>query len=144
MRGQQAAIMANSDLLGMTVHRRGINMDGQFFDLHTRICDAVLQNGQFSYDYLQGLGNELSALDRAVYEEVVGKLRAGLESAPGQSIGQEPLILTEKPTPIFLQRFEVLFYTVSFVTAWVSQFANYSIAVLKACFRPSEKGVLDS
>ena len=93
MRGREAARIAQQDLVAMTVHRRGLQLGGRFYDIHTRMCDNVINDGGIPIEYLDSLGSELSTFERAVFDEVVTILTRHMGEGP--NFGDEPVLLTE-------------------------------------------------
>ena len=93
MRGREAAKIAQTDLIATTVHRRGLQLGGRFYDLHMRMCDNVINDGGIPYEYLDSLGTELSSYDRQVFDEIVGILRRHM--GEGSGFGDEPVLVTE-------------------------------------------------
>ena len=95
MHGRDAAATVNGALSAVTVHRRGVQLDGRFCDMHCRVTDAVINSCHFSSDYLDSLGYELATLDRKVFEEVVTIMRRRLGDGELSGFGQQPLLVTD-------------------------------------------------
>ena len=98
MRGRAAAEVANNELVATTVHRRGVRKGGKFYDIHLRMSDRVVAEGDVPLEYINGLGMELAGLDRAVYEEVLEILETTL-SRDGVPMGDEPVLMTDSSNP---------------------------------------------
>ena len=90
MHGRDAAALMNGALIATTIHRRGLQMDGKFIDMHTRVTDSVVSNCHFTNEYLEALGLELASLDRHVYEELVIIMRGRLGGGEVTGFGQQP------------------------------------------------------
>ena len=95
MHGRDAAATINNALSAITIHRRGLQLDGKFFDLHCRITDAVVAGGHFNDDYMAALGYELASLDKTVFEEVVNLMRRQLGTGEVTGFGQQPLLIAD-------------------------------------------------
>ena len=95
MHGRDAAATINNALSAITIHRRGLQLDGKFFDLHCRITDAVVAGGHFNDDYMAALGYELASLDKTVFEEVVNLMRRQLGTGEVTGFGQQPLLVAD-------------------------------------------------
>ena len=95
MHGRDAAAVINDALSAVTVHRRGIQLDGKFCDLHARVSDTVVSNGRFPDEYLAALGYELATLDKHVFEEVILIMRRRLGTGEISGFGQQPLLIVD-------------------------------------------------
>ena len=95
MHGRDAAAVINDALSAITVHRRGIQLDGKFVDLHCRVSDTVVATGHFNNEYLELLGYELATLDKTVFEEVIHVMRRRLGTGEISGLGQQPLLVVE-------------------------------------------------
>ena len=95
MHGRDAAAVINDALSAVTVHRRGIQLDGKFCDLHARVSDTVVSNGRFPDEYLAALGYELASLDKHVFEEVILVMRRRLGTGEISGFGQQPLLIVD-------------------------------------------------
>ena len=95
MHGRDAAATVNGALSAVTIHRRGVQLDGRFADMHCRVTDAVINSCHFSSDYLDSLGYELSTLDRKVFEEIVNVMRHRLGEGELSGYGQQPLLVAD-------------------------------------------------
>ena len=95
MHGRDAAAVVNDALSAITVHRRGVQLDGKFVDLHCRISDTVVSTGHFTTEYLELLGFELASLDKNVFEEVIHVMRRRLGTGEISGFGQQPLLVVE-------------------------------------------------
>lgn len=101
MIGAEAARQLNRDYVGPTVHRRGCSCHNMFLDGHVRLQESVIVDGNMCPVYLQNLGTELSMLDREVFDEFFGKIRAEVDniSPQGRAFGSCPLLLTDESSP---------------------------------------------
>ena len=127
MRGRQAAACANLELNGLTIHRRGLQLSGHFYDVHTRMTDSVMRDGAIDYNYVQTLGLELSQLDRTVYDEVIEILRSRLSADEGAHFGDMPSVVTDKNNvELFGQLRTTLFFTLlrNFMGTHISIFVS--------------------
>ena len=95
MHGRDAAAVVNDSLSAITVHRRGIQLDGKFTDLHCRISDTVIASGRFTDEYMVALGYELATLDKTVFEEVIRVMRRQLGPGEISGFGQQPLLIVD-------------------------------------------------
>ena len=80
MIGAEAARRLNQRYVGPTVHRRGSNIRGMFVDAHVRLSRDVIAEGNLCQSYLQILGQELSLLDREIFEEFLGKVSVEVDN----------------------------------------------------------------
>ena len=95
MHGRDAAAVVNDSLSAITVHRRGVQLDGKFVDLHCRVSDTVISTSHFTNEYLELLGYELATLDKTVFEEVIHVMRRRLGTGEISGFGQQPLLVVE-------------------------------------------------
>ena len=95
MHGRDAAAVVNDAVSAVTIHRRGLQLDGKFVDLHCRVSDTVISTGHFGPEYLELLGYELASLDKTVYEEIVRVMRQRLGEGDISGFGNQPLLVVE-------------------------------------------------
>ena len=69
MIGVEAARRLKQEFHGPSIHRRGLSCRQMFIDAHLKVTHGVIAAGNMGPEYLHGLGNELSSIDRAVYDE---------------------------------------------------------------------------
>ena len=101
MIGAEAARHLNQRYVGPTVHRRGSSIQGMFVDAHVRLSRDVITEGNLCPNYLHILGQELSMLDREIFEEFLGKVSAEVNNLAieGRHFGTCPMLLTAENCP---------------------------------------------
>ena len=101
MIGAEAARCLNQRYVGPTVHRRGSSIQGMFVDAHVRLSRDVIAEGNLCPNYLHILGQELSMLDREIFEEFLGKVSAEVNNLAieGRHFGTCPMLLTAENCP---------------------------------------------
>lgn len=106
MLGAEAARVLNKDYVGPTVHRRGTNCRGMFLDSHMRIQERVIIDGNMCPVYLQSLGQELSSLDREIFDEFYSKVRGEVDTLAiqGRAFGSCPMLLTSQNCPVVFRQ----------------------------------------
>ena len=115
MIGVEAARKLNADYVGPSVHRRGTQCRNMFLDGHLRVQESVVTQGNMCQMYLQHLGQELSHLDREIYDEFFAKVRGEIDTlAPsGRTFGSCPMLLTQTNCPaVFRQIRETTMHSV--------------------------------
>ena len=101
MIGAEAARRLNTQYVGPTVHRRGNTVRGMFVDVHVRLRREVIAEGNMCQNYLQILGQELSLLDREIFEEFLGKVSVEVDNLAleGRHFGSCPMMLSASNCP---------------------------------------------
>ena len=115
MIGAEAARVLNRDYVGPSIHRRGTQVRNMFLDGHLRFQESVIMMGNMCQLYLQHLGQELSQLEREVYDEFFAKVRGEIDalSIEGQSFGSCPMLFTNENCPeVFRQIRETTLHSV--------------------------------
>ena len=115
MIGADAARTLNRDYVGPSVHRRGVTARGMFLDGHMRLQESVVTAGNMCQMYLLHLGQELSQLDREVYDEFFNKIRGEIDNLAlhGREFGSCPMLLTSGNCPaVFRQIRETTLHSV--------------------------------
>ena len=102
MLGAEAARHLNREFIGPSVHRKGSNVRGMFIDGHVRIQENVISRGNMCPIYLANLGNELSMLDREIFEEFLSKICGETDalSPQGRTFGSCPMLMTQENCPV--------------------------------------------
>ena len=63
-----------------TAQRRGLRIEGKFYDLHFRLQPGTVETGGFMSDYTYSLGQELASLDFVVMQDFVVALFRALSN----------------------------------------------------------------
>ena len=70
--GETANNAVEGDLMGMSTHRRTINIHRYLLDVHVRVREILLGTSGFGGpEYLCSLGQELGSMDARTFEEFV-------------------------------------------------------------------------
>ena len=115
MLGVEAARHLNRDYVGPSVHRRGLNVRGMFIDGHVRVQESVITQGNMCPVYLASLGNELSMLDREIFDEFLSKICGETDtiSPGGRTFGSCPMLMTQQNCPgLFTQVRQTTLYSI--------------------------------
>ena len=113
MIGIEAARRLKQEFFGPTVHRRGLGCRHMFLDGHMKVTHANIAVGNMSPSYLNGLGSELSCVDRTIYDEFFQKVHGEVDTVQpgGRTFGSCPMLLTqENCPPVFRQIRETSYY----------------------------------